>query len=149
LKQQRAISFDIYNLVMVKTRKIKNKARKIMKKQLTTILVIALLAVCLNACGWKPEVTAVPLTVPWTAMNLPVKDNAVVWKSEPNEFRAVHKDDKKTVMKSYTDTIKSQGWMLGKFDEVGDHFIVEMSKGAEKITLEFYDFNNTGVAIKK
>ena len=48
------------------------------------------------ACGWKPEVTAVPLTAPWNAMNLPVKENAVVWKSEPNEFRAVHKDDKKS-----------------------------------------------------
>lgn len=119
-----------------------------MKNHLTLFLGVTLLALCLSACGWKPEVTAVPLTAPWTAMNLPVKDNAVVWKSEPNEFRAVHKDDKKTVLKNYTDTLKAQGWQLGKFDESGDRYTVEMSKSAEKIRLEFYDFNNTGVLIE-
>lgn len=120
-----------------------------MKKITITLFAIAILSICLAACGWKPEVSAVPLTAPWTTMNLPVNENAVVWKSEPNEFRAVHKEDKKIITKNYTDALKAQGWQLGKFDENGDRFYVEMSKGAEKLKLEFYDFSNTGVVIYK
>jgi len=120
-----------------------------MKKYSVIILSFALLAASLAACSWKPDVPAVPLTAPWTTFNLPVKENAVVWKSDPTEFRAVHKDDKKTVTKSYTETLKAQGWQLGKFDESGDRWMVEMNKGAEKLELEFYDFNNTGVVIYK
>ncbi len=120
-----------------------------MKKMIGTNVCIALFALLLINCGWKPEVDAVPLTAPWTAMNLPVKENAVVWKSEPNEFRAVHKEDKKTVTKNYTEALKAQGWQLGKFDESGDRYYVEMSKAEEKLNLEFYDFNTTGVVIRK
>ncbi len=120
-----------------------------MNNRITTTLGIALFVLLIVNCGWKPEVDAVPLTAPWLAMNLPVKEDAVVWKSEPNEFRAVHKDDKKTVTKNYTDALKTQGWQLGKFDESGDRYYVEMSKDGENLNLEFYDFNNTGVVIKK
>ncbi len=35
-------------------------------KKITLILVLA-------ACRWKPSVTSVPVTAPWTAMNLPVE----------------------------------------------------------------------------
>lgn len=120
-----------------------------MKKTILNITIISLFAALMISCGWKPEVDAVPLTAPWTAMNLPVKENAVVWKSEPNEFRAVHKEDKKTVTKNYTEALKTQGWQLGKFDESGDRYYVEMSKESEKLNLEFYDFNTTGVVIRK
>lgn len=120
-----------------------------MKKTLVALTAILILAVCFAACGWKPEVPAVPLTAPWTAMNLPVKENAVVWKSEPAEFRAVHKDGKRAVMKSYTDSLKAQGWQPSGFEESGDRFTVDMKKGAENISLEFYDFDNTGVVIYK
>ena len=104
-----------------------------MKRILITNLGIALFTLLMFSCGWKPEVTAVPMTAPWSAMNLPVKENTVVWKSEPNEFRAVHKDDKKTVTKNYTDALKAQGWQLGKFDQSGDRYYVEMNKGSESI----------------
>ena len=120
-----------------------------MKKIIATVLGISVLSICLTACGWKPKVTAEPLTAPWTTLNLPVKENAVVWKSEPNEFRAVHKEDKKTITKNYTDALKAQGYELGKFDESGDRWFVEMKKGAEQLKLEFYDFDNTGVVIYK
>ena len=120
-----------------------------MKKNLVAIAIVSILATCFAACGWKPEVAAVPLTAPWNALNLPVKENAVVWKSEPAEFRAVHKDDKKAVMKSYTDALKAQGWEPSDFKEVGDRFYVDMTKGAETLGLEFYDFDNTGVLIEK
>lgn len=120
-----------------------------MKNYLTVFLAIGLLTVCLSACGWKPEVSAVPLTAPWSEMNLPVKENAVVWKSEPKIFSAVHKDDKKTVMTKYTETLKAQGWELVKFDSPTDRYVVDMKKGVEQIELEFYDFHNTGVIIEK
>ena len=121
-----------------------------MKKFTVTVLGIALLAICFAACGWKPEVTAVPITAPWNSMNLPIKENAVVWGSTPTEFKAIHKDDRKTVTKNYTDALKVQGWTLGKFDtESSGAFNAEMEKGAEKISLRFYDFNNTGVIIEK
>lgn len=120
-----------------------------MKKNLTTVLAISLLSIYLASCGWKPEVTAVPISEPWSSMNLPIKENAVVWKSEPAEFRAVHKDDKRAVMKSYTDAVKAQGWVPADFKEVGDRFYVDMKRGGEVIKLEFYDFNNTGVVITK
>ena len=121
-----------------------------MKKIIVTNLGIALLAILIIACGWKPEVTAVPITAPWAAMNLPVKENAVVWGSTDKELKVVHKDDQKTVTKNYTDALKSQGWTLGKFDtDASGAFNAEMEKGTEKISLRFYDFNNTGVIIEK
>lgn len=120
-----------------------------MKKQLMTILMFALLSVCLAACGWKPEVSAVPLTAPWTAMNLPVKDNAVVWASSDKELKVVHKDDKKTVLKNYTEALKAGGWELVKFEEPTDRYVVDMKKGADNIEMEVYDFHNTGVIIEK
>lgn len=120
-----------------------------MKKHLTIFLGITLLTVCLNACGWKPEVSAVPLTAPWNAMNLPVKENAVVWKSEPTKFSAVHKEDKKTILKNYTEALKAGGWELEKFDEPTDRYVVDMKKAGERIEMEIYDFHNTGVIIEK
>lgn len=120
-----------------------------MKTKLTLIIGISLFLLSLTACGWNPKVTAVPLTAPWTALNLPVKENTVVWKSDPNEFRAVHKEDKKTITKNYTDALKKQGWEVGKFDESGDRWSIDMQKGAETLHLEFYDFDNTGVLIEK
>ncbi len=120
-----------------------------MKKNTIIFLSVAILATCLAACGWKPEVSAVPMTAPWTVLNLPVKENAVVWKSDPNEFRAVHKEDKKTIAKNYTEALKSQGWKLEKFDENGERWMLDMSKGSDQLHLEFYDFTNTGVLIEK
>ncbi len=104
-----------------------------MKKNITLVLGISPLAAFLAACSWKPEVSAVPITAPWNALNLPVKENAVVWKSEPNEFRAVHKDDKKTVTKNYTKALKSQGWTVEKFDENGDRWSLDMKNGNEQL----------------
>ena len=122
-----------------------------MKKMKLTFMLAALIAVGLAACGWKPNVAAVPLTAPWTEMNLPIKENAVVWASTPTEFKAAHKEDKKTVLGKYTDALKAQGWTLDKFDDksVKDIYYVDMSKGADKIQIEIYDSENTGVIIKK
>lgn len=116
----------------------------------TAIIAIALaISALMAACSWKPEVSAVPLTDPWTRMNLPVKQDAVVWKSDPTEFRAVHRADKRTVTKSYTDSLRSQGWTLVDFSDGGTEFTAEMDRDGEHIALRFYDFDNTGVVIER
>lgn len=108
------------------------------------------LIILLAGCGWKPEVAAVPLTAPWSELKLPVRENAVVWKCSANELRVVHKEDKLAVMKKYTDAFKAQGWTLGKFDpDTSSSYLVELQKGAEKLSLRVYDFDNTGVVLEK
>ncbi len=119
-----------------------------MKNLILISLIIT--ATFLSACSWKPEVTAVPITAPWSTMNLPVTENAVVWVSTPVQFKAVHKDSKKVILAKYTDALKAAGWKLEKFDDkVADIFWVDMSKGSETIAIEIYDFNGTGVIIDK
>lgn len=116
------------------------------------ILILALVIVGLSAvaCGWKPGVAAVPITAPWDRMNLPVAQDAIVWGSTATEFKAVHKDDKKTVMGKYVEALKAQGWALSKFDDKqANTYYVDMAKGVDKIQIEIYDFKNTGVIIKK
>lgn len=122
-----------------------------MKKRLTIFTGILLLSVGLTvSCGWSPEVKAVPITAPWSGMNLPVRENAVVWGSTEQQFKAVHKDDKKTVTRNYTEALKAQGWTLGKFDtEASGAYEAELQKGGEKLSLRVYDFDNTGVIIEK
>jgi hypothetical protein len=113
----------------------------------TVVTVAALLII---GCGWKPDVTAVPVTPPWSTMNLPIKENAVVWASTATEFKAVHKDDKRAVLGKYTDALKAQGWTLDSFDDKNANtYYADMAKGGEKIAIEVYDFKGTGVIIKK
>ena len=53
-------------------------------------------------------------------------------------------------MGKYVDALKADGWTLGKFDDkAADRFYIDMSKGADKIQVEIYDFENTGVIIEK
>lgn len=107
------------------------------------------LAATLSACGWKPTVTPVPITPPWSNLNFPVKENAAVWASSPTEFKAQHKGDRKAVSGAYVDSLKAQGWQLVKFDNASSNWYIDMSKGADKIQLEFYDFKDTGVIIRR
>lgn len=113
-------------------------------------IILAFCSLFLAGCAWKPEVAAVPITAPWSEMKLPVTENAVVWASEEGLFKAVHKDDKKTVMEAYIEALKAQGWTLANFDNSSaDRYTAEMEKDGEKLSLEFYDFDNTGVIIEK
>ena len=107
----------------------------------TILISIFAFAVGLSACGWNPDVTATPITEPWASMGLPVKENAVVWGSTDKQFKAVHKEDRKAVTTKYVEALKAKGWAMDS--------IVEMSKGAEKLKLDIYNFRNTGVIIDK
>ena len=115
-------------------------------KKSVLIAFIALLA----ACGWNPEVTPVPITEPWSSMGLPIQENAVVWGSTDKQFKAAHKEDRKAVTTKYVEALKSKGWALDSIDESSaTNSFVEMSKGAEKLSLDIYVFRNTGVIIDK
>lgn len=119
-----------------------------MKKITLTLMLATVIAFGLAACSWKPSVTAVPITAPWAAMNLPVKENAVVWASSDKQLKVVHKENRKTILGKYNDALKADGWKLETFDDKSaDRYQFEMTKGADKINVEIYDFENTGVII--
>ena len=105
----------------------------------------------LPACGWNPKVKAVPVTAPWSGMNLPVKENAVVWHSSDDQFKAVHIEDKRTVTRNYTEALKAQGWTVNSFDVAATTgaYETEMRKGAEKLSIRVYDLDKTGIIIEK
>ena len=115
-----------------------------MKSVLLSLIIFAVLS--LSACGWKPSVTAVPLTAPWTSMNLPVEKDAVVWASTPTEFKAVHKAGRSEVGLKYLEALTKNGWTITKRD-TGSMDFFYLEKGGEKIRLNVYDFENTGVII--
>jgi hypothetical protein len=119
-----------------------------MKKIVITFICTALIAFCLTACGWKPSVTAVPLTAPWSAMNLPVEKDAVVWGSTPTKFQAVHKAGREEIGAAYILALTKAGWKQTKKD-LGSMDFYDFEKGSEKIQLNVYDFENTGVIIDK
>ena len=117
-----------------------------MRKIILTFVVAALLS--LSACGWKPSVQPVAITEPWASMNLPVKENAVVWASTNKQFKAVHKEGRAEIGKAYLAALAKAGWKMTKQDmSAQDYF--DFEKGGEKIVLEVYDFENTGVIIDK
>lgn len=114
------------------------------------LIVFAAAILLIASCGWNPEVTAVPITEPWASMGLPVKENAVVWGSTDKQFKAVHKEDRKTVTTKYVEALKAKGWAMDSIDESSaTNSFVEMSKGSEKLSLDIYNFRNTGVIIDK
>ncbi len=127
------------------------KPKKLTRKQFAAITVAAvLMAVITNGCGWSPSVRSVPMTEPWTSMNLPVSENAIVWRSDPGQFRAVHKEDKQTTIDKYALALKNGGWTIGSFgiDSTGA-YTTEVYKGSERCGVRVYDFENTGVVIEK
>jgi hypothetical protein len=99
------------------------------------------------ACGSKPSVTAVPITAPWDKMNLPVKENAVVWESNDKIFKAVHNDDKMAVMTKYIDSLKGQGWEQISFDNISGDFYSKMQKDDLKIEIQAYNYKDGGVGV--
>jgi hypothetical protein len=119
------------------------------KKTIASLACVTMIALCLVACGWKPKVAAVPITAPWDKMNLPVKENAVVSESTDREFKAVHKGDKGIVLQKYVEALKSQGWVQTKLDAKDGEFLLDMAKGSDKIHLEIYGVEDTGVTITR
>lgn len=108
------------------------------------------LAFLISACSWSPSPKAVPVTEPWASLELPVSENAVVWRSEPEEFRAVHKEEKKAVMAKYVEALNAKGWTLGRFDtDSTGAYSSEFQRGSDRFGVRIYDSENTGVVIEK
>lgn len=110
-------------------------------KKLTLVILLASLFVF--ACGWNPSVTAVPITAPWDSMNLPVKEDARVWSSNPTELKVVHKAGKAEVLAAYEKAITAAGWRSSGADAGTVYF----KKDGKTLEAEFYDFENTGVIL--
>jgi hypothetical protein len=119
-----------------------------MKSNLKSLLVSAACVAALSACGWTPPCPSTAVTAPWDKMNLPVQKDAAVCVSTPDKFQAAHKDSREEVSKMYLDALDKAGWKVTKKD-LGDAYHYDFEKGGEKITLEIYDWKNTGVIIKK
>lgn len=121
-----------------------------MKKRLALSIFTAAAALFVTACGWNPSVAEVPLTAPWDKMSLPVKQDARVWASDDKTLKVVHKAERSEVAKSYLGALEKDGWKLTGQPDVGEHNITfNFEKGGQKIEVEVYDFENTGVIIEK
>lgn len=118
-----------------------------MKKTTQVIMAVLAIALFATACKWKPGVTAVPITKPWSELKLPIEKDAVVWGSTETQFKAVHKDDRKTVADAYKKALETNGFQMTKFDPAKDREYFTFETNGVKLEAEFYDFNNTGVII--
>ncbi|HQZ82637.1 MAG TPA: hypothetical protein PLR83_05410 [Pyrinomonadaceae bacterium] len=119
-----------------------------MKKTAIALVALAMVTLALAAC-WKPSVNAVPITAPWDKMNLPVKDNAVVWASGAKELKVALKAGKPEVGEAFLKALEKTGWKMSAAPDMREtsHFF-ELAKDGQKLKLEVYDFENTGVILE-
>jgi hypothetical protein len=126
----------------------RNEEQMGMKRNLILLLALTACVVGLSACGWKAPCAAAPLTAPWDKMNLPVQKDAAVCVSSADKLQAAHKGDKAEVSKMYLDALDKGGWKVTKRD-LGAAYNYDFEKGPDKISLEVYDWQKTGVIIRK
>ena len=119
-----------------------------MKRNLNLLLALTACVFGLSACGWKAPCGAAPLTAPWDKMNLPVQTDAAVCVSSTDKFQAAHKGTREEVSKMYTDALEKGGWKMTKRD-LGAAYNFDFERGSDKISLEIYDWQKTGVIIRK
>lgn len=119
-----------------------------MKSDLKLLLVLAACVFGLSACGWTPPCPSTAITAPWDKLNLPVQKDAAVCVSAADKFQAAHKGSREEVSKMYLDALDKGGWKVTKKD-LGAVYHYDFEKESEKISLEVYDWKNTGVLIKK
>jgi hypothetical protein len=120
-----------------------------MKKALFVFICVAIVGLFLTAC-WRPSVAEVPITAPWDKMNLPLKENARVWASDDKILKVVHKAARREVAQNYFDALEKDGWKLTEQPNTSEHMVIyNFIKNGQKIEVEVYDFENTGVIIEK
>lgn len=120
-----------------------------MRRMSAVLILTATVALLLTAC-WSPSVAEVPITAPWDKMNLPVKTDARVWASDDKTLKVAHKAARREVAQSYLDALEKDGWKLTDQPDVREHGMTfKFEKGGQKIEVEVYDFENTGVIIEK
>ena len=120
-----------------------------MKIKCLMFVLTVIAATAFSGCGWNPEVTAVPITEPWSSINLPVKENAIVWASSATELKVAHKDDKTTVMDAYKKALEAAGWKMSSMDVSSENIkFLTFEKDGKTMETEYYDFQNTGVILE-
>ncbi len=119
-----------------------------MKINLNLLLVLAACVIGFAACGWKSPCPPTTITAPWEKMNLPVQQDAAVCVSSPDKFQAAHKGEREEVTKMYFDAFEKGGWKMTRRD-LGSTYHFDFDRGSDKITLEIYDWQKTGVIIRK
>jgi hypothetical protein len=112
------------------------------------ILVIITLCLSLLSC-WNPSVKEVAITGDWQHMELPIKNDARVWACDDNQLKIVHKDSRKTVAQNYLESFENHGWTLTKQNLDGNEYNFRFAKGNTVLDVEIYDFEKTGVIIRK
>jgi len=121
-----------------------------MKRMLAAFVLTATVALFLTACSWNPSVAEVPITAPWDKMNLPIKEDARVWASDDKVLKVVHKAARREVAQSYLDALEKDGWKLTDQPDVREHGVTfKFEKGGQRIEVDVYEFENTGVIIEK
>jgi len=119
-----------------------------MKIKLNLSLALTACVIGLSACGWKAPCPPTTLTAPWDKMNLPVQQDAAVCVSSADKFQAAYKGEREQVTKMYLDALEKGGWRLTRRDP-GTTYNFDFERGSEHISLEIYDWQKTGVIIRK
>jgi hypothetical protein len=119
-----------------------------MKRKLNFIVAVTACVIGLTACGWKPPCPPTKITEPWTKMNLPLPQDSAVCTSSADKFQADYKAGREEVTKMYLDALEKGGWKTTRRD-LGDMYYFDFDKGSDKITLQIYDWQKTGVLIKR
>jgi Holliday junction resolvase RusA-like endonuclease len=117
-------------------------------KKTVTLFIFGLVIVSFITACWNPSVKETAITAPWDKMNLPVKQDARVWASDDKKLKVVHKAAIQDVAKAYLDALEKDGWKKTKQD-IGSRYVYEFEKDGQKISLDVYEFENTGVIIEK
>lgn len=112
------------------------------------ILAITVLCLLLASC-WNPSVKEVAVTGAWQYMQLPIKSGARVWACDENQLKIVHKAGRKNVTDSYIESFESHGWTLTSQSLDGNEYNLRFAKGNTILDIEIYDFEKTGVIIRK
>lgn len=68
--------------------------------------------------------------------------------STADKFQAAYKGDREEVTRMYLDTLEKGGWRVTRKD-LGSIYYFDLEKGSDKITLEIYDWQKTGVIVRK
>ncbi len=111
-------------------------------------LLVVLSSCLLLACG-KTGVKEVPITEPWQSMELPMDNQAKVWWSDAQQIKLVYGGSKEKIIKAYTENFETHGWVVTNKKISPNQYNISFAKGNVVLEVEIYDFEKTGVTIRR
>ncbi len=112
------------------------------------LFIIPIVCLILTSC-WNPSVKEVPITGDWRNMELPIQSGARVWACDATQLKIVHKASREAVAEKYLENFETHGWTLTKTENWESQNNYRFAKGNVVLSVEIYDFEKTGVIIKK